>query len=330
MSRHTLIPLESRTEWDDALKGVKHGFAHTQDNCRAMFLTTRFPTFLYRYESGSTVIICPIAERTFEAYTDIVTPYGFSGFSGNSDCPDFPHHWREFALSKNYVCGYISLNPAFENRTYYSENEAHSSTSLYYIDLERSLTDIFNSLDSNRRRQIKDFKRHEASFVYDRNLLTEFFIRNYYGFLDRYKLSKANYFSIETLEYICSLENVFMVGTEGNDGINSVYIFAHTPHEGLCLFNVSLPEARDSTPLLLWRGLKHFRSRKIPLMNLGGGSADDDNVAMSKKRYGAYALPFRSLKQIYSPDMYNALCLKAGAGKDESYFPAYRNPNLKS
>jgi hypothetical protein len=330
LSKHILIPLEAKDEWNDALKGIRHSFAHTWDNCYAMSLTTSHRTFLYRYENNSVTIVCPVAEREFEGKTDIVTPYGFSGFAGNADCPEFAEEWKKFAASKGYVCGYISINPAFENSTYFDISDAFGSTSLYYIDLDRSLTDIFESLDSNRRRQIKHYRRSESSFIYDRVALTEFFKGNYYDFLDRYGMSRANYFSIETLEYLCSLENVFMAGTSGSEGINSVYIFAHTPFEGLCMFNVAKPEAKDATPLLLWCGLKYFRSKKIPLMNLGGGSADDDNVAQSKKRYGAYSLPFRSLKQVYDRQTYEELCRKAGAVDGGRYFPAYRNPNLKN
>mgnify|MGYP001220226752 CR=1 FL=1 len=326
MSMHTLIPLEAKDEWDDALKNIRHSFSHTWNNCYAMHLTTTHRTFLYLYENGNTKIVCPIAEREFEGHKDIVTPYGFSGFTGNSDCPDFPHQWKEFAKESGYVCGYISINPAFENKSYFEAKDAVSRTSIYYIDLERSLTDIFESLDNNRRRQIKDYRRHESSFIYDKSRLTEFFKREYYNFLDKYKMSSANYFSMETLDRICALDNVLMVGTANNDEINSVYIFAHTLYEGLCLFNVAMPEARENTPLLLWCGLKYFRSKKIPVMNLGGGSNDDDSIAHSKKRYGAYGLPFKSLAQIYDRSAYDTLCARTGADMNDKYFPAYRNP----
>ncbi len=329
MSMHQLIPIDAREDWNSALNGVRHSFAHTWDSCHAMHLTTGYTTYLYRYEDNGTVIVCPLAERIFGSDKDIVTPYGFSGFTGTRDCPDFPEHWKRFAAGKEYVCGYISINPLLENKSYFDEAEAYSSTSLFYIDLDRSLTDIFESLDSNRRRQIRNYRKHESGFVYDREMLTGFFIANYFQHLERFGLSRANYFSESTLRHLCSLENVFMVGTAGENGINSVYIFADTPYEGQCLFNVALPEAKESTPLLLWCGLKYFRSKKIPVMNLGGGSAQDDNVARSKQRYGAYALPFRSLRQIYDIEKYERLCRESGASDDSEYFPAFRNPNLK-
>ena len=42
-------------------------------------------------------------------------------------------------------------------------------------------------------------------------------------------------------------------------------------------------------------------------MNLGGGLKEDDNVAMSKERFGTYKLPLINLKQIYDPAVYHAL-----------------------
>jgi len=82
------ISLGSPTEWKDALKGIKHAFAHTWENSHAMRLTTGFNTYLYCFESNHVRIVCPIAEREFEGHVDIVTPYGFSGFVGNGNFSD--------------------------------------------------------------------------------------------------------------------------------------------------------------------------------------------------------------------------------------------------
>ncbi len=323
---HSLIPLESESEWKDALKDIRHSFYHTRESCYAMHLTTGYRTYLYCFEHNGIRIICPVSEREFGGYTDIVTPYGFSGFAGNEDFPGFQNYWKEFVREKKYVCGYISLNPALTNSTYYSGQDAYRSTNLFYIDLKLSLTELFENLDSNRKKLIKNFRKYEAGFIYDRNILTKFFTDNYYDFLKRINASRANYFSKETLEYICSLENVYMVGAGTEGKTEAVYLFAYTGAEGLCLFNVALPEGRQFASLLLWSGLKFFRSKKIPLMNLGGGIKEDDSVALSKERFGAFKLPFYNLKEIYDPELYEKLCLQKGFKTDDKsgYFPAYR------
>lgn len=326
MVRHNCIPLESSSEWKDALKGIKHSFAHTWENCYAMNLTTDQTTYLYCFENNNTRIVCPIAEREHEGYKDIVTPYGFSGFVGNNDCEDFPNYWKEFVKEKNYLCGYISLNPVFGNHTFFESEDACKTTSLYFLDLTLSLSELFDNLDANRKKQIKDFKKIESKFIYDRDFLTDFFINNYYDFLKRIKASSANYFSRETLEYICNLENVFMVGVGEKEKIEAVYIFVYTQYIGDCLFNVANPKGRHHSARLLWSGVKFFRSKKIPLMNLGGGIKEDDNIARSKQRFGAYKLSFINLKQVYDIDMYEKLCLQKNIDPNDrsGYFPAYR------
>ncbi|MBS1516786.1 MAG: hypothetical protein JSS91_01725 [Bacteroidetes bacterium] len=325
MNNYRLIPADS-AEWDLLLKDIPHSFAHTRDNCFAMSLTTGFKTFLFVFEKDNVRIVCPLSERSFRGYTDIVTPYGFSGFTGNGVHPDFLSSWNEFTKQNNYICGYISLNPLFESPDYYKESDTFTNTNLYFIDLRLSLTELFENLDSNRKRIIRNFRKEEAGFTYDRNTLTEFFVNNYYDFLKRINASEANYFKRETLELICSLENIFMAGAVENERIVAVYIFAHTEYSADCLFNVAVPEGRKYTPTLFWAGLKYFRSRKIPALNLGGGLKEDDNVALSKERFGGYKLPFRNLKQIYRREIYDSLCSDLNIDNEDlkGYFPAYR------
>lgn len=326
MTEHKQISLDAPDKWSDALKGIQHSFGHTWENCYAMSLTTGYYTFLYCYENEDVKIICPLSERKFEGYTDIVTPYGFSGFAGNKDCPGFADDWNEFAKRAKYVCGYISLNPLNRNSTFYNSEDEFRSTNLYFLDLKLSLTDLFENLDSNRKKQIKEFKSFESKFIYDRSVLTEFFINNYSDFLKRISASKANYFSKETLEYICGLENVFMVGAGSREKIKAVYIFGSTAHTADCLFNVALPEGREYSPYLLWCGVKYFKKKKIPVMNLGGGIREDDSVALSKERFGAFKLPFVNLKQIYDKEIYLKLCKDTGndGNNMNGYFPEYR------
>jgi len=325
MSIHSVISIDSN-EWNEILKDIEHSFSHTRENCFAMSLTTGYKTFLYVFEKDGIRIVCPIAEREFKGNKDIVTPYGFSGFTGNGIHPEFKEYWKEFTREKKYVCGYISMNPLFEKKEYFNAEEEFSSTNLYFINLNLSLTELYENLDTNRRRVIKNFRKTESGFIYDKKKLTEYFISNYYNFLDSINSSAAGYFKTETLEYLCSLENVFMTGAVEDDKIVAVYIFAHTKYSADCLFNVPLPEGRKYAPTLLWAGLKHFKNKKIPVLNLGGGLKDDDNVALSKERFGAYKLPFVNLKQIYNKKLYNSLCQESGNDSEKlnGYFPAYR------
>jgi hypothetical protein len=328
MVKQECVPIDAPVEWKEALEGIEHPFAHTWENCYAKQLTTGFDTYLYCFETKNVRIVCPIAEREFAGYTDIVTPYGFSGFIGNADYPEFTRYWDDFAKEQDYVSGYVALNPAFENSTYFRPHEAYRSNSLYFLDLTLSLDELFANLDRNRKRQLRDWEVTSSNFVFDRGALTDFFLTNYPKFIRRVNASPANYFSRETLATLCELDNVFVVGAGEPERIEAVYLFAYTPYASDCLFNVALPEGRHHTTTLLWCGIHYLKSRKIPLLNLGGGVRENDSIAKAKQRFGGRREPFRCLKQVYRPDIYEELCRRVGADPIEmtGYFPAYREP----
>lgn len=326
MIRQDCIPLESPAAWNDALKGIKHAFAHTWESCYAMHLTTGFKTYLYCLETEHVRIVCPISERVFNGYIDIVTPYGFSGFVGNGDFPEFPPYWKEFVKKKGYACGYISLNPIFENSTYFEADDAYQSNSLYFLDLTTSQENLFSNLDSNRKRQLRGWERTSPDLIFDKAALTGFFLANYHDFIRGLKASPVYYFTKETLAFLCKLENVFMVGAGHPEKIEAVSMFANNRYASDYMFNVPLPEGRSHAVTLLWSGVNHMKSERVPVLNLGGGAREGDSLAQFKQRFGARKTPSKCLKQVYEPAIYKALCRRACADPDNmsGYFPPYR------
>src|SRR5918997_1595592 len=134
MVKQKCISLDSPSEWREALIGIEHAFAHTWESCYAMQLTTSLDTYLYCFEADDVRIVCPISERSFEGYIDIVTPYGFSGFVGNENCSEFSHYWTDFVEQRDCICGYIGLNPIFENSTYFDPTEVYRYNEVYVLD----------------------------------------------------------------------------------------------------------------------------------------------------------------------------------------------------
>jgi hypothetical protein len=328
MARHRCIPLDAPTEWAEALGGVKYAFAHTWENCYAMHLTTGFETYLYCFEAKNLRVVCPLVERPFEGHIDIVTPYGFSGFVANGDCSAFPQYFADFVKAQGYVCGYIGLNPVLENNTCFAQSEARQYNSIYILDLTLGHHKLYANLSTNRKRQLKGWRKTGAQIVIDRAELIDFFLDNYSEFFRARHASAAYRFSRDTVSYLLNLENVFLVGAQGSEGVEAVSVFAYTPHEGDFLFNVSLPQGRHHSVALLWHGLHHLKALQIPLLNLGGGVSDNDGVAIFKQRFGGERLALRCLKQVYRPEVYVDLCRKTHVDHTDmaGYFPAYRSP----
>jgi len=325
------IPLESFTEWANALLGIEHAFAHTWENCHAMSLTTGFRTYLYCFESGNVRIVCPIAEREFEGRVDIVTPYGFSGFVGTGNCADFPQYWGEFAKERGYVCGYIGLNPIFENRTYFDSSELYSYSHIYTLDLTLSHAELFSNLDRNRKRQFKEWRKTSVGFILDKRPLQEFFLANYIEFFREKKAATVYAFSRATLEGLFALDNVVMVGTGSAERIQAAIVFTYTPYAAEALFLISLPEGRHHSAALHWYGVEYFKSIGVPVLNLGGGVSANDSVAQFKERFGATKLTLKCLKQVYHVSTYEDLCaqVQVDPAYKTGYFPPYRSPQMR-
>lgn len=327
MGHEACITLDDPSGWNRALDGVRHGFAHTWENAYAMRLTTGYPTYLYVYTSGETRIVCPVAERTFSGYVDIVTPYGLSGFVSNGTCPEFGHHWRQFARTRGYVCGYFAIHPLLMDESLYPVHELEEQNEIYVIDLRRSLDELFARLSTNRRRVVRDMDK-SMRIVQNRERLADFFLRHYHEFMSAKGASSVYQFSPQTLSFLTGLENVFMFGAANEDDrLESVSMFACTRDVATYLFNVSIPEGRRHAAPLLWCGIEHARSLDIHWMDLGGGIRKNDSLAEFKRRFGGDAKPLKALKQIYDTPVFESLCREVNVDAARSgYFPPYRRP----
>jgi len=326
--RHALIPLDSRTDWDAALTDVPHAFAHTWASCQATHLTTGLPTYLYRFELERVQIVCPIVERSCSGLVDIVTPYGFSGFAGTDECPVFPRQWAEFAAARGYVCGYVGLNPLLWRESYGRPPDVHQSNHIYVLDLSKSLEHLYAHLSENRRRQLRSWDHDSRALAHERPALIDFVLRHREEFLAARRASRASHLSASSLSLLLGQENVFLAGA-GRDGmLEAVSAFAYTETVGDFLFNVSVAGGARHSALLIWYAVTRLKELKIPVLNLGGGIVENDSVAEFKKRFGATALPLKSLKQVYDRSAFEALCRGAGVDPDDRgrYFPPYRRP----
>ena len=319
------IYLEQPSEWKDALTGIKHAFAHTWGNCHAMHLTTGYSTYLYTFEKDGVRIVCPIAERTFGEFSDIVTPYGFSGFVGNRPCPEFSNYWKGFVQEKGYICGYIGLNPIFEESSYFESKDVFIHNKLHIMDLSLSSDNLYKNLSSNRKRQLRYFEKDQENFFLDRPILIEFFLNNFHDFIRERKASAVYEFSLDTLSFLLNLENSLLVGIMDGGRVIAVTVFVYTPYVGDFLFNVSLPDGKPYSVSLLWYGVNYLKSIGVPYLNLGGGVRENDSLDLFKRRFGANLYPLMALKQVYQPEIYKELCqqVHVNANDRSGFFPPY-------
>ncbi len=332
MTRVDCISIDNPIEWEKALEGIKHSFAHTREHNYAMHLSSGLPTYLFRYEKDDIRIVCPIAERNYYSFTDIVTPFGISGFAGNGPCQEFTSIWRKFALEKGYICGYIVIHPIFVDSSYFEEGDLYKYNNLFIFDLRLSDEQLFANLSENRRRQVRHWEKDLDKICLEKPILVDFFLSNFYDFHRRRNAPSSYLLSKEALSFLVNQDNVFMVGIMEKRKIVAVAVFLHTLHMGDYLFNISIPGGEKYSVTLIWYGLKKCKSMGIPYLNIGGGGSsrdnDTDSLVEFKRRFGADIYPLRALKQVYNPNVYKELCKNTGVDPDDKtgYFPPYHMP----
>jgi hypothetical protein len=323
---HELITLAAPQRWRAALSGLPHGHAHTWRFCHAVQLTSQLPTYLYRYRRGDVQVACPLAVRELDGYPDVVTPYGFGGFTRTGDWGRFPAEWTEFARSRGWVCGYLALNPLLCEPDGFPDADVHVHNRLYALDLRGSEQALLGRLSENRRRELREWPSARARLEHDRERLTRFLLDTYADFFARRGAGRASDFRRETMVAIASLDDVFLVGAGEGGRIEAVAMFGHTSRCGDYLFNVSLPGGERHAVYLVWAAVERLRELGVEWLNLGGGISQDDGVGEFKRRFGARALPLVSLRQIYAPGAYAELCRRTGVtpADGSGYFPPYR------
>jgi hypothetical protein len=323
---HELIPLDERERWIAALADVPHGPAHTWGFCRAVQLTSDARTYLYRYEGRAGRVVCALAERELAGEIDVATPYGFGGFATSGDCAGFAAAWREFALERGWVCGYIALNPVFADAGPFPPEEVLVHNRLYVLDLRQAPERLWAALSRNRRRQLRDWEMSGARLELNRSRLARFLVDNYSAFFTRKGAGPATEFRRETVAAIAELDGVLLVGADAGE-LEAVTAFGYTPHTADALFAVSRPGGEGHSARLVWWGVESLRELDVPYLNLGGGIREGDDVAEFKRRFGASQQPLASLRQVYRPDVYERLCAEAGVSPGRSgWFPPYRAP----
>lgn len=326
MGRHELIPLDDGERWTAALADVPHGPAHTHGFCRAVQLTSGAATYLYRYESRAGRVVCALAEREHAGEVDVATPYGFGGFAADGDWDGFALDWHEFARERDWVCGYIGLNPLFADGERFPPDEVAVHNRLYALDLRQPAERLWAALSRNRRRQLRDWESGAARLELDHSRLGRFLVDNAGAFFRSRGAGPATDFRRETMAAFAELPQVLLVGA-GERELEAVAAFAYTAHAADALFAVSRPGGERHSARLYWWGVERLCELGVPALNLGGGVRQGDDIAEFKRRFGAAEHPLASLRQVYRADVYERLCANAGVSPARSgWFPPYRAP----
>jgi len=327
MTADSIIGLSNDSDWRAAVNAVPHGIGHTWQYWYGMHLTSGLEMFLYSFTDGETRIVCPFAERTYEGTTDIVSPPGLSGFTGSGYNPQLHSHWNTMMSQCGYVCAYVGLHPALVDLNWFDGWPVRAYSTAYSLDLTLSLDEIFQRMSENRRRDLQHARSEGVRVWVASPEVRRFFVSHFEESFQRRGAHPDHYLSRASRDFFCTLENFLLVGA-GRDQVESATAFGFTPYVADGLYNVSFSPDTSFSTLLIWTAVQELRSRKVPVLNLGGGVRHDDGVARYKRYLGAFERPLFSVKQVFDPIRFAGLCRSAGFNSDDvsGYFPPYREP----
>lgn len=322
MLEQRLIPLTDEQEWEKCLQDISHGPAHLWCYNKAIAKSSQRPTYLYVATAPGFKAVCPIAVRTRFEKDDIVTPYGFGGFISQGTYPNFNQHWISYFSELNYVCGYIALHPYFCQNDLFSQN-LNIGGLIYSIDLTSGLEEIFNSFSKVHRYELKQYHKNSFSIIPDKETLNKIAYPLYQQTLSRVSAASVYHFSEETLSTIISSKNSLVLGVAIEGNIEAITIFSYTQAIADYFLNASTTNGRHYTRLLIWESIKILKQLGIPLLNMGGGIKQGDDLDHFKRRFGGKAQTFHILNQIYDEPTFKQLCQQTSV--NPNYFPPYYN-----
>jgi hypothetical protein len=330
------IGLDSPTKWNKALQGICHCFCHKWEYNMAMSISTGLNIFLHVFEEKNEKAIVALCERKKEVgVSELVSPYGFGGFSGTPDLLSskrFKDAFIEFGVQQGYVTAYILQNPLIKlPHDYWSDYlDCHHLT--YKIDLTNSIADIWNSMSKSHRYEIRRFdKNQNQKLTFDSSILSNS-VKNLYR-LTLKRLDAADVYSFpdDALDAINNSANALLIGVEDKNGIQAVSIFLHTEFIAEYFLNATTLHGRKYTRKILWTAIEKLKKMNIKNLHLGGGVKPRDSLDDFKRRFGGKALEGQALKIIFNQDTFNALCEKYCGYSYfvDHYFPPYWSKNAK-
>lgn len=344
------VVLPSEPErWQNAVESIEGLDLHYQlEYCRLFAGSGRPELFFYR--EGDNCVVYPYIKRPIsqipglkgkipvEMY-DITTPYGFGGpvVSPGGDqrlVQNFYQCFAGYCREKKIITEFTRFHPLLKNHLFCKKQVtlARVSTSVY-VDLTRSLEEIWANYERNNRKNIKKACREGLKVLIEEepNHFEEF-LSIYHDTMERNKASKFYYFPRDFYEKI-------------HRNLKNNYIYAHTIKDQkiisteLLLFNErfihsflggTLPEYFIYRPnnILKHEVIKWARARGIKYFLLGGGYSDGDGIFRYKRSFSRDGITdFYVGKKIYNEEavkMLEQLTASEKKSHDKNYFPPYR------
>jgi hypothetical protein len=273
--------------------------------------------------AGGARMLLPFFEREWMGTTDIATILGLSGASISPGATAPLLRWRQFAVAKGWVAGYIQLSAETSLAESPLPDELVDGNAVFLLDLRAW---SFELASRTVRRKLRDAANSGVKLVDDRLVLAERLKTLYPTTMRRVGARPYYDFSSETLSRLSCAASSLLLGAELDGAIEIVALFLVAADHAEGHIIGTTERGRDLAAWLYGQGINHLRSQGVRTLNLGGGGGPGDGVYQFKERFGVAPTTFRAVRQVYDRPKYDELCRRAGVANEGAWFPAYRAP----
>lgn len=313
----TLIGLQDRGRWEEAtawgLPGQSWDFA-------AGLSRMGLEPQLAQVTDGQGEMLLPFVRRSFRGHTDIATLPGLSGALLRPGGVGPLRVWADFARAQGWVAGYLQLAAANAGIGSVPPDRVLRANAMFLFDLDT--WDIERSIGHNMRKSLRRAGRDGAVLVTDQARLSRAFPDLHAGALSRIGGTPA--FPPEVLSAWSERPLIRFFGAEVGGVLQIAVMCLRKGKRAEGLLTGATPEGRGLHAWMFWQAAECLAAEGVEEFNIGGYGTAGDGLHLMKARLGAREVPMASVRQIYDPAVFAALCAETGADPEADYFPPYR------
>lgn len=282
---------------------------------------------LFTYREQDAVFYYPFLIRPVKnsilgsGYQDIENVYGYTGPLWSSDEPGFQERatgaFVSWCREQKVVCEFIRFHPLLHNAEQAGKEKNITVVPLreyVYVELERSMEDIFKSYTSQNRNKIRKAEKHGVLAVRDDacEYFNEF-VRIYTENMKLLKAARMYYFSPAFFQQLKKLvrEKGCLVLAKKDNEILGASVFLGGGRIGHYFLSAATESGKKLavSNLMVHAGISWSRSAGMKKLHLGGGLSPDkeDPLLVFKKNFSNLTEKFYIGKRIFDAKAYDLL-----------------------
>jgi hypothetical protein len=303
--------------------------------------------FVY-YEGEDGIVIYPFLKRRInelpifhdisDKFTDIISPYGYSGYLRNIpevNMDNFFNAFYNYCSQNNIVSEFIRFHPILNTFSYCSANiNIKECNETVAVDLSLPIDDIWKNMSPTCRNKVRKAQKNHVEIIYDNNYdhLNDFY-SIYTDTMKRLQAQEYYFFPESWFKKLAELlpNNAALFHGVYNSSIimSSIFIFSQDYIHYFLSGSVYEMRHIPANNLLLHEVAIWAKNMGIKYFNLGGGYQPNDSLSMFKASFSRLRLPFYIGSVIHDSQSYKYLTARRLVGEGLShekirFFPAYR------